>query len=156
MTIIKSAQPQYQQYNQQQAYNPQQYVTPQQPPAPVGLPAGINANTLNVLYSMLQNNAAAAAPAATVQPPQPSIPQLIATLMSGLNMTSPQPAPVPIPQPVAYPKPDIAALLSTASNGNPAIAQLLYQMTAGTTNQAQPPASSQSTNQTQSEYTHSR
>jgi hypothetical protein len=106
---------------------------------------------------MLQNNTSQMTATA---PTQPSIPQLIATLMNGLGTSSPPPQ-VAAPAPVSYtPKteqPSIAALLSTASNGNPAIAQLLYQMTAGVTStppQSQP--STQPANQIKSEYTHSR
>ncbi|KAI8081808.1 uncharacterized protein B0P05DRAFT_586352 [Gilbertella persicaria] len=120
----------------------------------------LDVNTLATLYTMIQPSPAAPAPVAPapvapapVAPApvqqQPTIPQLLATLMNGLNQqqnvssTPPAPAPAPAPQPVTTTsthEPSIAALISTIANSNPAllgsvaannpaIAQLLYQFT---------------------------
>lgn len=193
--------PQQPQYNPQ-PYNPSpQYMPIQQQQA---APTTIDPNTLNLLYSLLQKSTAApvvqtpAFPTTTASMPavsQPSIPQLLATLMSGLNMSKGSPVPnqalpqqqvqtnnnlsvanttttyssptVPATAPVhtnnvskpavSLDQPSIAALLSTASNGNPALAQLLQQMTASVTNTAQPRSPVTASNQQlKSEYTPSR
>lgn len=121
-----------------------------QPPPPAVVPAivpvaaaaaaaapAIDMNTLASLYNMIQ-------PKPSVSPQvsnQPTIPQLLATLMNGLNVNSSSPPPPsafppqqqqPTYQPVIE-QPNIAALISTAANGNPALAQLLAQMTSGNT-----------------------
>lgn len=146
----------------------QPYISPPpaqalQPQAQPAAPA-VDMNTLASIYSMLQQQQQqqaqpAPAPAAIVSPPtsnQATIPQLLATLVSGLGMSAqPQPqaataataaaAPPlvatayspPAPhyspsQPMVTTTPDknnIAALISTAAGGNPALAQLLAQMT---------------------------
>jgi hypothetical protein len=66
--------------------------------------------------------------------------------MNGLNANTPSPPPpVPVasppPPPVqqAISQPSMAALLSTAAGGNPAIAQLLLQMTSGASNSTPAP-----------------
>ncbi|KAI8083641.1 hypothetical protein BDF21DRAFT_248848 [Thamnidium elegans] len=91
---------------------------------PVAAPPAIDMNTLASLYNMIQPKPSGS----VVSPPvtnQPTIPQLLATLVNGLNVSSsPQP-----PQPLQPEQPNIAALISTAANGNPALAQLLAQMT---------------------------
>ncbi|GAA5796285.1 hypothetical protein HPULCUR_001655 [Helicostylum pulchrum] len=89
----------------------------------VAAPTAIDMNTLASLYNMIQPKPSGS----VVSPPvtnQPTIPQLLATLVNGLNVSSPQP-----PQPLQPEQPNIAALISTAANGNPALAQLLAQMT---------------------------
>lgn len=108
---------------------PQQSVATSQP--------SMDVNTLASLLNMVQPDKA------SVAPTQPTIPQLLATLMNGLNTnTSSPPPPAPItslPPPPTPPvqqqtisQPTMASLLSTAAGGNPAIAQLLLQMTSGT------------------------
>lgn len=108
--------------------------TPVAPPLPSQAPA-IDMNTLASLYNMIQpkSNGMVASPAVTNQP---TIPQLLATLVNGLNlnltptMQAPTLPPPPPPQQQQLPEqPNIAALISTAANGNPALAQLLAQMT---------------------------
>jgi hypothetical protein len=115
------------------------------PPVVAANPQPVDMNTLASLYSMLQQPK----PMNTYSPPvgnQPTIPQLLATLMNGLGaqqQPQPQPAVVPTPSPpLPAPIPTqqnnsdhIAALISTAASGNPALAQLLAQMTSGTNNE---------------------
>lgn len=136
---------------------PAQAIQPQVQLAAAPAAPAVDMNTLASIYGMLQQQqqqqtqpAPAPAAAAIVSPStnhQATIPQLLATLVSGLSMsTQPQPAaaaPVatayspPVPhyspsQPMVTTTPDnnnIAALISTAAGGNPALAQLLAQMT---------------------------
>ncbi|KAG2207231.1 hypothetical protein INT47_012284 [Mucor saturninus] len=129
--------------------------TPIAPPPPPQAPA-IDMNTLASLYNMIQpkSNGTVASPAVNNQP---TIPQLLATLVNGLNVNATptmMPASLPPPPPPQQQQqqqqqkhqlpeqPNIAALISTAANGNPALAQLLAQMTAtGITPQQASPSS---------------
>ncbi|KAI7899987.1 uncharacterized protein BX663DRAFT_519225 [Cokeromyces recurvatus] len=158
-------QPYTQQYQQPYPLQQQQYVPPQQQQQQQQ-PLNLDLNTLSTIYNMIQakntipvpptsaynsTTTTQVAPTTTTPTPtpQPSVQQLLATLVSGLNMnnnmntapTTNQVSTPPVQQQQQQtnkineqqPSPSMAALLSTAANGNPTLAQLLYQMTSNTT-----------------------
>ncbi|GAN06456.1 hypothetical protein MAM1_0124c05940 [Mucor ambiguus] len=162
-------------YVTQSTYQQPQAMSAPPPPVP-----NIDPNTLATIYSLIQSDTLSKiAPPAVSMPPttaapaptaQPSIPQLLATLVNSLGATgiahhtSPS-APAPLPSTTNTPEqPSMAALLSTAAGGNPALAQLLLQqMTSGVTNASSPtPPNAQTsptlvsqTNQPQQNYGYS-
>lgn len=181
------------QQQQQQRYQAQpNYVTqsayqqPQAISAPPPAVPNIDPNTLATIYSLIQSDTlskitpsavsmppATATPAVAAPTTQPSIPQLLATLVNSLGATgmahhTPPSAPAPLPAAPATTttpgQPSMAALLSTATGGNPALAQLLLQqMTSRVTNASSPtPPNAQAsptlvsqTNQPQQDYGYS-
>ncbi|KAL9556316.1 hypothetical protein MBANPS3_001935 [Mucor bainieri] len=159
-------QQQQQRYQAQPNYVTQSaYQQPQATSAPAPPVPNIDPNTLATIYSLIQSGslskttppAAVSMPPATVAPvptAQPSIPQLLATLVNSLGAAgmahhTPPSAPAPLPTTTTTTattnnnntpeQPSMAALLSTATGGNPALAQLLLQqMTSGVTNASSP------------------
>ncbi|KAK4520936.1 Superoxide dismutase [Mn], mitochondrial [Mucor velutinosus] len=181
-------QQQYQQpsYVTQSTYQQPQAISAPPPPVP-----NIDPNTLATIYSLIQSDTLSKIPPPAVSLPpttatsavaaaptaQPSIPQLLATLVNSLGAAgmahhTPPSASALLPTTTTATttttntpeQPSMAALLSTATGGNPALAQLLLQqMTSGVTNSSSPtPRNAQAsptlvsqTNQPRQEYGYS-
>ncbi|KAI8995036.1 hypothetical protein BDB01DRAFT_754089 [Pilobolus umbonatus] len=106
--------------------------------------SGYDVNTLSTLFNIMQASSSSmtsSRPSTMTpieQPIKPTIPQLLATLVSGLGNT-PHQSPssissIPAPPPVVNEQPSIAALLSTVANGNPVLSQMLSQISSPSKN----------------------
>ncbi|KAI8643120.1 hypothetical protein BD408DRAFT_442824 [Parasitella parasitica] len=141
---------QYQSPSQQLPVQQPNYVTQssyQQNP-PLSTSPNIDPSSLATIYNLIQSDTLAKIKSAAVSLPPPtstpttssqlSIPQLLATLANSLGTTgmpnSIAPAAVAIQQQPIQQQPTMASLLNTAAGGNPALAQLLLQMTSGVSN----------------------
>lgn len=115
---------------------------------PMSSTPNIDPNTLATIYNLIQSDTLSQvkSPAVSLPPTtsnQPSIPQLLATLVNSLGGTANTSTPPQVPaatntNATTSEQPSMAALLSTAAGGNPALAQLLLQMTSGVTNSSSP------------------